>query len=361
MITETRGISLNRTESPTRVGDAKTYNHLEILKLDYGNELAWLLPFPGDFHILKNYQPVLSKIYFDAGLKQLAAVGGHRSETLISLQNCSHFKRTHRFILQVWEALYVNMVEIFLNNEPEAAELLLHQTRVSGIVPTFRDSYATLLHIRSQFDTFAASMAETDPNWKFWHEFVSLNGIALFLSIRSANWDLRLGSLKLMAPVFCTFDRPIYRKLIPQHLADCLLLPDEIQDKFAAGGFSVSITGRPWHSVGLDEAHEMLINKDCKMAVVRPTKEFVSRMALYFPFRSRVMHNFQHQLTPEASSISNEDKSPTSLEKKIRESVEVIREALKKSKLLPSDPTEVLQDEEEQQNDLLNFRAIGKN
>ena len=103
------------------IGDAKTYNHLEILKLDYGNELAWLLPFPGDFHILKNYQP---EIYFDAGL---AAVGGHRSETLTSLKNCSHFKRTHRFILQAWEALYVNIVEIFLNSEPEAAELLLNK------------------------------------------------------------------------------------------------------------------------------------------------------------------------------------------------------------------------------------------
>lgn len=116
-------------------------------------------------------------------------------------------------------------------------------------------------------------MAENDPNWMFWHEFVSLNGfsyIALYLSIRSANWDLRLGSLKLMAPIFCAFDRPIYRKLIPQHLADCLLLPDEIKEKFASGGFAVSITGRPWHSVGLDEAHEMLIKKDCKMAVVRP-------------------------------------------------------------------------------------------
>ena len=53
------------------------------------------------------------------------------------------------------------------------------------------------------------------------------------------------------------------------------------------------------------------------------------------------MHNFQNQLTP---SISNKDKSPTSLEKKIKENIEVIREALKKAKLLPSDQTEVLQD-----------------
>ena len=50
-------------------GDAKTYQHLQSLKLDYGEELTWLIPFPGDFHILINYQPILSKVYFDVGLK----------------------------------------------------------------------------------------------------------------------------------------------------------------------------------------------------------------------------------------------------------------------------------------------------
>ena len=36
-------------------GDAKTYLHLQTIKLDYGEEVSWLLPFPGDFHILKMY------------------------------------------------------------------------------------------------------------------------------------------------------------------------------------------------------------------------------------------------------------------------------------------------------------------
>ena len=75
--------------------------------------------------------------------------------------------------------------------------------------------------------------------------------------------------------------------------------------------------------MGLDEAHEMLINKDCKIAVVRPTKEFVSRMA--FHLGQGVMHNFQNQLTPEAPSISNKDKSPILLEK-IKENIEVSTE-----------------------------------
>ncbi len=44
-------------------GDAKTYQHLQEIKREYGEQLSWLIPFPGDFHILINYQPVLSKVW----------------------------------------------------------------------------------------------------------------------------------------------------------------------------------------------------------------------------------------------------------------------------------------------------------
>ena len=41
------------------VGDGKTYRyHLLNLKKLYGSSLSWMLPFPGDWHILKNLQPV---------------------------------------------------------------------------------------------------------------------------------------------------------------------------------------------------------------------------------------------------------------------------------------------------------------
>ena len=56
------------------VGDAKTYNHPVELKRSYGQELSLLLPLPGDWHILENFQLVLFKAYYDAGLKQIAEV-----------------------------------------------------------------------------------------------------------------------------------------------------------------------------------------------------------------------------------------------------------------------------------------------
>lgn len=55
------------------VGDAKTYDLLQEI---YGDHFKWLLPFPGDWHILLNYQKVLMKVYADAGLTKL----GHNIE-----------------------------------------------------------------------------------------------------------------------------------------------------------------------------------------------------------------------------------------------------------------------------------------
>ena len=43
-------------------GDAKTYKILQSIKTEYRDEMDWLHIFPGDWHILKNYQEVLIKI-----------------------------------------------------------------------------------------------------------------------------------------------------------------------------------------------------------------------------------------------------------------------------------------------------------
>ena len=63
------------------VGDAKTYLLLQAICFEYKSQLKWLIPFPGDWHILFNYQKVLMKPYADAVLKSMAKSSGHRGET----------------------------------------------------------------------------------------------------------------------------------------------------------------------------------------------------------------------------------------------------------------------------------------
>ena len=63
---------------------------------------------------------------------------------------------------------------------------------------------------------------------QFWYEYLTMNCLiymALFIAIRNGDWMLRMGAIKSMAAVFSAFDRPIYQRLIPQHLADILCHP----------------------------------------------------------------------------------------------------------------------------------------
>ena len=91
-------------------------------------------------------------------------------------------------------------------------------------------------------------------------------------------WNLRLFAIKQIAPLFAAFDRPHYQKLLPTHLHEVLTMS---QESFEDSSFVCSINGSSMHSVPLDEAHEMLVNKDLKTTVVRPTKEYIDRIIYY--------------------------------------------------------------------------------
>ncbi|CAG2242063.1 unnamed protein product [Mytilus edulis] len=81
------------------VGDGKTYDLLVKLKLELKDDLSWLLPFPGDWHILKNYQRMIMKLYLDAGLKELIELF-HHGAVVASVMQATNFDKTHHFLMQ---------------------------------------------------------------------------------------------------------------------------------------------------------------------------------------------------------------------------------------------------------------------
>ena len=258
------------------VVDGKTYEHLMNVKRQYSHTLKKLLILPGDWHTLKNFQPVLMKVYFHAGPKELAKASGYRGSTLSSLENNSNFKRTHNFLLQVWEALYREMFQAYCTTSVStnisdvlAAARCILSTSISEnhppqqVMKKIRDLIEDT-SVHTNFLQFLEQQSKSDDTWKFWVQFVMQDCyayIGLYLAIRGSNWRLRMSSLKQMAPLFSAFDRDTYQKVIPNHLADIQQYPPEILNCLQKGGFTVSITGKEWHPVALDEAHEMCIKQ----------------------------------------------------------------------------------------------------
>lgn len=94
---------------------------LQSLKYEYGEELDWTLPFPGDWHLLKTFQIALMKPYFDMDLKEMAYVSGY---PVAAIQGCSKFKHTHHFFIEAWQALYLVMLQQFIETNTEQVHVV---------------------------------------------------------------------------------------------------------------------------------------------------------------------------------------------------------------------------------------------
>ena len=142
-------------------------------------------------------------------------MSGFRAETLTSLGNASNFKRTHAFLMQVWEALYRHCL---IYTCPAVNQLLVSELdgvkdRLLQCVILERDNYAQATTITERecdiafgyFMSFLSKLANDDSTWKFWYDFMFhdyLAYVGLYLAIRGGMWTLRVASLKEMCPLF---------------------------------------------------------------------------------------------------------------------------------------------------------------
>ena len=221
--------------------------------------------------------------------------------------------------------------------------------------------------------------AKVSETWKFWSQFVFQDCfayISLYLAMRSGKWNLRMAAIKSMAALFTAFDRAKYQKLVGQHIVDMLTFPDEVLNQLCHGGFTVSIRGRPCHSIGIDEAHEMCINRECKEYVTRPSAENLTRTAIFLPIRAKAMKNAELQLFPERNKACSS--SITTIQATDRESIKLEMnvkcqvERLKNSNIVKTNTATQALDNTlchlfkqnkptpEQVNDLVTFRELGK-
>ena len=109
-----------------------------------------------------------------------------------------------------------------------------------------------------------------------------------------------------MAPLFTVFDRFVYRQLIAQHIFDVNSFPQDLLKALKDGGFVISLRGCTCHSgsIGVDKAHEMCINKDCKMSITKPSADYIQRVAKFLLVRSKAIKIFEEQVYTEREDIN---------------------------------------------------------
>ena len=67
-----------------------------------------------------------------------------------------------------------------------------------------------------------------------------------------------------------------------------------------------NIRGTKKHAVALEEAHEMLVNKDIKTYVIRPSEEYPNKT---YPVRSKVCKQLKEQLSLSLSCVQEKSLS----------------------------------------------------
>ncbi len=194
-------------------------------------------------------------------------------------------------MLQAFQSFYQYFISLYLGKASDRQSSIIKTSLDKGLqsfvnvkkdiqLINFRieanDILSELPCTYTEFTGFMQDISKKQDTIMFWYNFITIDCfayLALFDSIRNRNWQLRVYSLKLMGPFFSAMDRPTYQLLIPKHLQDLAIMPKCIIQHFEDGGFSARLSETDWHAVGLDECHEMLINKDAKMAVVRPNEK----------------------------------------------------------------------------------------
>ena len=328
---------------------------------------------------------MLIRVYIDAGLSELARACGYLPKSV-----GTNFKRTHHFFLEVWESLFRVLMSFYLSKHvPPDDDLLKCGSQMIDNFPRSELQQSALRNLNEMlgeisdimtrnlcdFSTFIDSEAQQNSSLQFWCRFLFQDCLAYIALYRSGNWDLRVAALKQMAAPFTAFDRPEYSKLIPHHLVEMLTIPRDVLTHLKQGGFTVSILGRPCHSIGIDESHEMYINKECKEFITRPSADYINRIATFLPIRTTAINNLEEQIFADRKSKAEEQ--ITSLHATDPESKKHETNVNAQINKLQSDtstfPAKHSQSTElqhlfnhkpltkEQTHDLMNFRDVGQN
>ncbi|CAF2862598.1 unnamed protein product [Rotaria sp. Silwood2] len=208
------------------VVDEKIYRN--CIEVKQNNKLLFnkVLPYPGEFRLMKNYMIAVWDILEGSGID--TALGElYKGASLRSIMNCSHFNKSLRAMKLLHSALAALIIHEFLSIVPREI---------------FNDIEVIMQSIPLDVSTNTCPL------------------IDMYIAIRSADFDGRNAALSRMAPLFFSTNHLNYARLCARHLTDLRSCSDELFNVLAKA-FAVQRTSRPFSAIPMDQTIEVTINK----------------------------------------------------------------------------------------------------
>ncbi|CAF1443747.1 unnamed protein product, partial [Rotaria sp. Silwood1] len=234
------------------VVDEKIYRN--CIEVKENNKLLFnrVLPYPGEFHLMKNYMIVVWGILEGSGID--TALGElYKEASLRSIMNCSHFNKSLRAMKLLHSALAALIIHEFLSIVPREIfndiEVIMQSIPLDVSTNTCKIAW---------FEKVQQVVQQHQLSVMF-NEWVCPL-IDMYIAIRSADFDSRNAALSRMAPLFFSTNHLNYARLCARHLTDLRSCSDELFNVLAKA-FAVQRTSRPFSAIPMDQTIEVTINK----------------------------------------------------------------------------------------------------
>ncbi|KAJ8671942.1 hypothetical protein QAD02_003201 [Eretmocerus hayati] len=261
--------------------DEGVYKIVRHIKFVRGDEMEFILPMLGGFHMSKVGFSCIGKYLKDSGIEN-AFIENHIFGVHITDQalSGSHYSRSVTAYQILREALarlqlkafftqeklqkYEDELSIIENIQDTILEGNLEESKI-----LFEIFQRRAIELRKDFQSFVRSRSQESPLFHFWNNALIQTDLVFDLieADRSGNWPLHVSTVKKLQPLFQAMDRVNYSRWAPIYLEDILNLEKdmpEVHEKFMKGEFVVKHGNAAFSSVNPDQALEQTINKKGK-------------------------------------------------------------------------------------------------
>jgi hypothetical protein len=255
-------------------GDQQTYSLVKNLMKKYPDSFDWIIPMIGDWHLLKLASECIKSILWDGGLHQLGMECGHLKEIF-------QWRDIHNLLIAVHEGLLSSAVK-----SSDDCSFSLHE---------FISKHSDNCN-KNQVSNFWASILHY------------LNAyVGYYFAIRSGNFALRNACLPKIAELFFAYNHGNYQKLVCEHIVDLHNLPPHVKEGFYKGQWTMSVLGRKFHNVALDEGHEGVINKRLKQLTSRSSEYRTVTLSDFMAYLDKFVENLHQTIFKQCSRNSDKN------------------------------------------------------